>query len=319
MTKIIAIKSIVIDGGTQARAAINEEVVTEYAERMAQGDKFPPVIVFHDGSRYHLADGFHRTLAAARNKQASIESDVRQGTLDDAVWFALGANRNNGQRLTRADVRHAVELALKRWPDKTQAAIAEQVGCVQQFVSRVQNELTTSGKLTPPSTRKGADGKEYPTTYAKRTPMPTNPPKPSPMPEAPRSEPPKPIVAPRTVQLTGSTPTTLYTDCVGRQIPAWLNPIWEAREAIESHIATLKGIRFSIETRHKEQDKAYLRITAVTLAKIQHVEGELKDAMPYAVCPVCQGVEGGCKCCTDGFQSEDQWKMTPDRMKSIRR
>lgn len=305
MSKIIAIKSIAIDGGTQARAAINEEVVTEYAERMAQGDKFPPVIVFHDGSRYHLADGFHRTLAAARNKQASIEADVRQGTLDDAVWFALGANRNNGQRLTRSDVRHAVELALKRWPDKTQESIAEQVGCSQATVQRVHAELIQLNKLHLPPTRTGADGKERPTTYAKRTPMPTNPP--------------KPIVAPRTVQLTGSTPTTLYTDCVGRQIPAWLNPIWEAREAIESHIATLKGIRFSIETRHKEQDKAYLRITAVTLAKIQHVEGELKDAMPYAVCPVCQGVEGGCKCCTDGFQSEDQWKVTPDRMKSISR
>ena len=90
-------------------------------------------------------------------------------------------------------------------------------------------------------------------------------------------------------------------------------------EAIERDIATLKGIRFSIETRHTQQDKAYLRITPVTLAKIQHVEGELKDAMPYAVCPVCQGVEGGCKCCTDGFQSEDQWKVTPERMKAIKR
>ena len=36
----IAIASIVIDAGTQIRAAINEDVVTSYAEQMANGDEF---------------------------------------------------------------------------------------------------------------------------------------------------------------------------------------------------------------------------------------------------------------------------------------
>jgi hypothetical protein len=36
---------------------LNQEVVTEYAEQMAEGDVFPVVIVFQDGANYWLADG----------------------------------------------------------------------------------------------------------------------------------------------------------------------------------------------------------------------------------------------------------------------
>ncbi len=61
-------------------------------------------------------------------------------------------------------------LALKTWPDKTQQAIAEQVGCSQQYVGRIQDELTTSCKLDIPATRTGADGKERPTTYQRSEP-----------------------------------------------------------------------------------------------------------------------------------------------------
>jgi hypothetical protein len=50
-------------------------------------------------------------------------------------------------------------------PTKTQEAIAEHVGCSFQYVSKVQGELSTSGKLILPATRKGKDGKERPTQY----------------------------------------------------------------------------------------------------------------------------------------------------------
>ena len=54
------------DGGTQPREAINDAVVSEYAERIAEGDSFPPVTVYYDGSDYWLADGFHRVAASMR-------------------------------------------------------------------------------------------------------------------------------------------------------------------------------------------------------------------------------------------------------------
>jgi len=46
-----------------------------------------------------------------------------------------------------------------------QQAIADQVGCSQMHVSRVQKELKHMFKLDMPDTRVGKDGKERPTTY----------------------------------------------------------------------------------------------------------------------------------------------------------
>ena len=44
------------DGGTQPRQAIDLVVVEQYADAMADGAIFPPVIVFCDSEYFWLAD-----------------------------------------------------------------------------------------------------------------------------------------------------------------------------------------------------------------------------------------------------------------------
>lgn len=156
----IQLNLIAFDAGTQVRAAINEDVVAEYAGRMSTGETFPPIVLFHDGSAYYLADGFHRVMAARRNEWMSISADVHAGTKTDALWFALGANKANGQRMTTADKKHAIELALKTWPDRSQNQIAEQIGCSQQHVQQIKVQVTSTCNL--PATVTGKDGKTYP-------------------------------------------------------------------------------------------------------------------------------------------------------------
>lgn len=157
----VALDQIAFDAGTQVRAAINEDVVAQYAERMNAGDVFPAVIVFHDGNRYYLGDGFHRALAAKRNGLTEIPADVRGGTKTDALWFALGANKANGQRLTDADKRAAVLVAVRTFMnDKSQRQIADQIGCSQGFVSQV----ITRNNVARPERVPGADGHTYPAT-----------------------------------------------------------------------------------------------------------------------------------------------------------
>lgn len=138
----VQISTIDFSAGTQVRAAMSEDVVTSYAERMQAGDVFPPVVLFHDGNAYYMADGFHRSLAAQRNGLSDIPAEVRPGTRADALWFALGANKANGQRLTAADLSHAVALGLQQWPEKMLREIAEQVGCSQSLVSKVLSKNT---------------------------------------------------------------------------------------------------------------------------------------------------------------------------------
>lgn len=154
----VPIASIVVDAGTQIRAAISEDVVAVYAERMAAGDEFPAVCLFHDGNHYYLADGFHRCLAAQRNGLMDVPADVRVGTKTDALWFALGANRVNGHQLTTADKKHAIVLALQTWPERSGRQLAEQIGCNHEYVTRIKNQVLPSQHLTVT----GKDGKSYP-------------------------------------------------------------------------------------------------------------------------------------------------------------
>jgi len=147
---------------TQARAAIDADTVTDYAEAMQAGAEFPPVVLFNDGSTYFLADGFHRVLAATRAGLPDVQADVRKGTKQDALWYAVGANRTNGKRLTRADVRHAIQIVLADLPDRSDRAIAAQIGCSHHTVACVRGEVEAGGQIAQVTKRTGADGKTYP-------------------------------------------------------------------------------------------------------------------------------------------------------------
>lgn len=191
-TKTILISEIVRDAGTQTRASISDETVAEYAERMSAGDKFPPVTVFHDSTRYILANGFHRVYAAQRNGLKEIEALILQGTLMDALKHALSANISNGLRRTNADKRKCVELALKNFSDLSDRGIAELCGVQHNLVRglrprQVDDSSTSAPPVAPvqlngksaviaaitpeirpvaiaviPERRTGQDGKSYP-------------------------------------------------------------------------------------------------------------------------------------------------------------
>ena len=168
-TEKIVLADIVTDAGTQARFCLDEETVEDYADQMENGVEFPPIDVFHDGSAYYMGDGFHRYFASVKLDFLDIVANIHKGTSKDALWFAMGANRKNGRRMTRRDVCFAVEKALETWPLKTQQAIADHVGCSQGMVGYVKKQLINVDKLPEqPPTRVGKDGKERPTTYKKR-------------------------------------------------------------------------------------------------------------------------------------------------------
>lgn len=119
----IQLSDIRIDGGTQSRASIDQQAVADYAEAMAAGDTFPPVVAFFDGAAYWLADGFHRYQAYARAKVVNIPADVRQGTQRDAILFSVSANSSHGLRRTNDDKRRAVLTLLNdpewaKWSDR---------------------------------------------------------------------------------------------------------------------------------------------------------------------------------------------------------
>ncbi len=154
----VALEEIDIYSGTQTRLSTNDEAVSSYAESMKLGAEFPPIALYFDGSRYYLADGFHRYLAAKRNEERDIVAEVREGSRTDALVCALGANATNGLYRTNADKRHAVEIAMEEWPDRSNAYLADICSVSVELVRRVRKSLG----LDNPDLVIGRDGKQYP-------------------------------------------------------------------------------------------------------------------------------------------------------------
>ena len=94
--KVLKFSQIRIDGGTQMRVSINQDKVSEYAETMREGGKFPPIKATFDGTVYWLYDGFHRYFASQAAGATTIEVDYKPGTMEDAQDLALSANGGHG-------------------------------------------------------------------------------------------------------------------------------------------------------------------------------------------------------------------------------
>lgn len=157
LTKL-AIKLLVLDADTQARVSVSQDTVDEYADviEASEGEwPFDPIDVFHDGSKYFVADGFHRTMAAIRHKLQVVPSRVHLGTAKDAKIFGMTANDSHGLRMSRADKRSCVEWLLDNMPDMWQANIAKTAGVNVRTVERIVAERkpkshpTMSGKKKP--------------------------------------------------------------------------------------------------------------------------------------------------------------------------
>ena len=159
-------RSIRIDLGTQTRKEHNEATVQEYAELMENGVTFPPCAVFFDVGRqeYIMADGFHRLFAHLEAKpNDAIVVDQYLGSVEDARWFAIGANKTHGLKRSNEDKRNAVKMALfhENGVDKSNSSIAEHVGVHEKTVRNIRQELELASEIPASKTRTGADGRTY--------------------------------------------------------------------------------------------------------------------------------------------------------------
>lgn len=139
----LKLKDIRLDGGTQPRQYINQDVVNEYADEMLEDDNFPPMVVFNDGANYWLADGFHRYHANKKAGFVEVECDVRTGTMRDAILFSVGANAVHGLRRTNEDKRKAILTLLNdiEWSEWSDAEIGRQCCVSHVTVGRVRKSV----------------------------------------------------------------------------------------------------------------------------------------------------------------------------------
>lgn len=145
MIKKMNVNAIILDPRLQSRVATDDDMVKEFAEKMQDGDSFPPVHVYLvDGSHYYLVDGWHRALALKQLGKTTIECIVSEGTWRDAKWASLAANNNHGLRPSSADKRKKIIDCLEddEWSKNSDNMIANHCGCSRPLVMKVRNELS---------------------------------------------------------------------------------------------------------------------------------------------------------------------------------
>jgi hypothetical protein len=172
---VLPLDCIRLDGGTQIRAAINEDVVSDYAALVANQVHLPPLCVFQDGEIYWLVDGFHRWHALKKNGRTEALCHVYRGSQRDALLAAVRTNHAHGLRRTNEDKRRAVEVLLgdTEWAQKGDRWIAEMAGVSHPFVSSIRSQVATvttsqKGGAAEPALVQGRDGKLYPRVARRR-------------------------------------------------------------------------------------------------------------------------------------------------------
>lgn len=177
----IELDQIRMDGGTQARAGLDNATLAEYAEswrllsnRQNGFLEMPLIIVYHDGKSYWLADGFHRVVAyrqfldggSSSASPRAIRAEVRMGTKRDAVLYACGANATHGLKRTQADKRRAIVTLLEddEWRQWSDSEIARRVNVDHKTVAAVRADLYPGNSQDSRTVERGG------TTYQQKPP-----------------------------------------------------------------------------------------------------------------------------------------------------
>jgi len=329
--------------GMQVRASMSEDTIAEYMEAMAGGAVFPPVLCFHDGTAYWLADGFHRLEAWRRTGCKKCKAEVKTGERLDALRYALRANLDHGLRRTNADKKRAVmvayenrqELGLGNVPSAR--SIAELIGVGHPFVT---HQLESDSTWRDAKERTGTDGK----TYSVPPPRPLKPSKQvatvasceggkqgDEQPELgmPDIPPARPLPPPQRPQASGERPQASTPpertkgpelklgprDSLGNPIPSSLTDHWGRRVEVQAVSASLRQARLAIRKAQDGHDPAWAGLNfSSTLMHLDNAIAQVEGAVPHCVCLYCKGI--GCRACGgSGIMTEFQHSNVPRDIK----
>jgi|GEM_PF-550092 len=166
----VPLDKITLDAGTQPTTRHDQSTVEEYADLMKSGQwdwhREPLPQLKDDGEFKYPADGHHRIEAAFQAGETDIFCEVSPGTLRDAIYESLGANRFHGLKRTDAVKWEVVQRTLSdaEWAKMSDRAIAQHCGVSAPFVGKVRTKLAEEGTVNINSKRVDRRGREIETS-----------------------------------------------------------------------------------------------------------------------------------------------------------
>lgn len=140
------VHQICADDNVQSRFKLSQATVLEYVHLLQEDHKFPPVVVFHDGTNFWLAEGFHRLAAHKQLEREAIPAKVIRGGKREAMLHSISSNSKHGLQPNDLDKRKAVEMLLAdpEWSQWSDRAIAEKCGTTGKTVGRMRKRVAAS-------------------------------------------------------------------------------------------------------------------------------------------------------------------------------
>lgn len=131
---------------SDARVAVNHDVINDYAELIQSGYEFPALSVCKVGNDYHLVDGLHRLMAYIQAGKPVVTCNVFNGQLKEAVLKSFEANATHGLARNNADKRKNVQVMLDdpEWSKLSNREIAKICRVTHTFVNSLRKVETVS-------------------------------------------------------------------------------------------------------------------------------------------------------------------------------
>lgn len=157
----IELEHLILDERLQPRSLMNQSLVDEYMEDIADGDTFPPVEVIEVNDRFYLTDGWHRVAAFRALSHTTVLANVTPGNMEQAILASSGANASHGLRRTNADKRRSVIrlLTTDTLASLSDSALAKAAKVSVRYVGIIRQTLEDEGEIPEVTNRIGVDGK----------------------------------------------------------------------------------------------------------------------------------------------------------------
>lgn len=326
MRKLIAISGINFKDSPRQREELNAEAILDYSRAYREEEALPPPILYR--TELHgllVSDGMHRLEALQCNSVRQALCEVRVGTRADCFNTGILENLRHGIRRTGADKRQSIGTAIAIHPEMADLKIAELCHVSHSTVAEVRKKLEASGAINERKTIKTSDGKTRSSkAYNKENRLPsrqchslkeeTN--ESNDLAGVPKGG----LVR---LQATGKSPANapVVVDATGYPIPERAIAIWERRDTAGALIADLRSVRSFLEAAVKSKDILFSEVNLNAAdCELESLISRITAAIPYAVCPSCQGkLPEKCKGCSGrGMVSKTKFERTDPALLKVR-
>jgi hypothetical protein len=296
----VFIADVDLEGSPIVRDELREDVIEEYMEiyKASGTDAMPPPDLFRvPKSKFFLiGDGAHRIHAARDAGLKQIPCQVRDGTPQDCVMFALRSNQRHGLRRSNDDKRQCISTAILQFPEISDRQIGEICGVSNHLVGLVRKDLIAKGESEAAETRTDTQGREQPAE------------KPEPKPAA---------------KAKGGK---AVLDEEGFPITQRGLAYWERRGEIQELLSAISSLKARLNRAASERDALFYGISFNrAIDGLSDVYANVGNANPHTVCTECEGhpevkVNEHCGFCGGkGLISKFQWdQQTPKEKKDLR-